>query len=494
FFFEQLHGEFALSQLCSYDPEISKELIDNFVDSLSTAFLFPLKIPGTKYYDGLKKKEKVSEKIKEMVNDRLGSPQNAVDDDLLGQMIKDMSNVNFVTKEYINKLMFVLMFATFQTVPFVTTLALKFMSENPAVLQELTEEHEEILRKRETLDSSVTWEEFKSMTYTQQVINEALRLGSGTVVKGGEIVQNPIKRFKNVIVSPHGMRGKLTGCCPGDLVKQVYLGSGKVRGSNGIVGLPYNVAQGSGLPAQLRGQNSYVEVTLGCHDKTVQKNDNLHGDFSQPHGSESQATGLGASQGSATSAQSSYLEGYTPVKSLGSTSSSYILIPSPSMRFLPPAILQLPTCLTADSPPLAHLLHSKGSAIPLSTGFVVSKSVPSMRKNYRTLSKDEWPSVLSVSLVDYYGGNNFGQEKPAKGASKPVGRGLSSESKDFEAETRVILDSVAAELHALSWMTVSPAYLDRRSALPFHCDMVLRLRRLLHFADKEVLSGRDVSK
>ncbi|GFQ00948.1 mediator of RNA polymerase ii transcription subunit 13 [Phtheirospermum japonicum] len=202
----------------------------------------------------------------------------------------------------------------------------------------------------------------------------------------------------------------------------------------------------------------------------------------------------GASQGSATSAQSSYLEGYTPVKSLGSTSSSYILIPSPSMRFLPPAILQLPTCLTADSPPLAHLLHSKGSAIPLSTGFVVSKSVPSMRKNYRTLSKDEWPSVLSVSLVDYYGGNNFGQEKPAKGASKPVGRGLSSESKDFEAETRVILDSVAAELHALSWMTVSPAYLDRRSALPFHCDMVLRLRRLLHFADKEVLSGRDVSK
>ncbi|KAL3614125.1 hypothetical protein CASFOL_042199 [Castilleja foliolosa] len=202
----------------------------------------------------------------------------------------------------------------------------------------------------------------------------------------------------------------------------------------------------------------------------------------------------GTSQGSATPAQSSYLEGYTPVKSLGSTSSSYILVPSPSMRFLPPAILQLPTCLTADSPPLAHLLHSKGSAIPLSTGFVVSKSVPSMRKNNRTLSKDEWPSVLSISLVDYYGGNNFGQEKPAKGANKPVGRGLSSESKDFEAETRAILDMAAAELHALSWMTVSPAYLDRRSALPFHCDMVLRLRRLLHFADKEVMSGRGGSK
>jgi hypothetical protein len=25
-----------------------------------------------------------------------------------------------------------------------------------------------------------------------------------------------------VVVSPHGMRGRLTGCCPGDLVKHVY--------------------------------------------------------------------------------------------------------------------------------------------------------------------------------------------------------------------------------------------------------------------------------
>ncbi|GFP95551.1 cytochrome p450 87a3 [Phtheirospermum japonicum] len=171
--------EFALTHLCSYDPEISKELIDNFVDSLSTALLFPWKIPGATYYNGLKKNEKMLEKVKEMVNVRLGSPRNAIDDDdLLGQMLKDMSNVNFITKEYINNLMVILMFATSQTVPFVTALALKFMSENPAVLRELTAKHEEILRKRETLDSSVTWEEFKSMTFTQQVINEALRLGS----------------------------------------------------------------------------------------------------------------------------------------------------------------------------------------------------------------------------------------------------------------------------------------------------------------------------
>lgn len=181
-----------------------------------------------------------------------------------------------------------------------------------------------------------------------------------------------------------------------------------------------------------------------------------------------------------------YIEGFTPVKSLGSTSSAYILIPSPSMRFLPPTALQLPTCLTAESPPLAHLLHSKGSALPLSTGFVVSKAVPTMRKDYRSNLKEEWPSVLSVSLIDYYGGTNINQEKIIRGVNKQGVRSVSWEAKDFETETHLVLESLAAELHALSWMTVSPAYLERRTSLPFHCDMVLRLRRLLHFADKEL--------
>ncbi|KAK9274364.1 hypothetical protein L1049_019178 [Liquidambar formosana] len=202
----------------------------------------------------------------------------------------------------------------------------------------------------------------------------------------------------------------------------------------------------------------------------------------------------GGTQGANTMGPSGYLEGFTPVKSLGSTSASYILIPSPSMRFLPPTPLQLPTCLTAESPPLAHLLHSKGSAIPLSTGFVISKAVPSMRKDSRSNSKEEWPSVLSVSLIDYYGGSNITQEKTVRGVIKQGGRSSSLEARDFEIETHLILESVAAELHALSWMTASPAYLERRTSLPFHCDMVLRLRRLLHFADKELFQQPERSQ
>ncbi|GMH10269.1 hypothetical protein Nepgr_012110 [Nepenthes gracilis] len=197
-------------------------------------------------------------------------------------------------------------------------------------------------------------------------------------------------------------------------------------------------------------------------------------------------TSPGSSQGGGIMGTLSYLEGYTPVRSLGSASASYFLIPSPSMRFLSPAPLQLPTCLTAESPPLAHLLHSRGSAIPLSTGFVVSKAVPSLKNDASQNAKEEWPSVLSVSLIDYCGAYNVSHEKLSKGAPKQGGRGSVPEARDYEIESHSILESVAAELHALSWMTVSPAYLERRTALPFHCDMVLRLRRLLHFAEKEL--------
>ncbi|CAH8306210.1 unnamed protein product [Eruca vesicaria subsp. sativa] len=192
----------------------------------------------------------------------------------------------------------------------------------------------------------------------------------------------------------------------------------------------------------------------------------------------------GGGQSSTGMSSANYNEGFTPVKSLGSTAFSYMMIPSPNMRFLHPSPLQLPTCLTAESPPLAHLLHSKGCAIPLSTGFVVSKAVPSMRKDSRINMKEEWPSVLSVSLIDYYGGYDNAHDRVLQGIMKQGGGGT-KETRDFEVESHLILESIAAELHALSWMTVSPAYLDRRTALPSHCDVVLRLSRLLHFADKE---------
>lgn len=68
--------------------------------------------------------------------------------------------------------------------------------------------------------------------------------------------------------------------------------SGKFRDPNGTSGLPFRVARGSGLPTQQRGQNCFVEVTIGCQEKLARDNANLHSNFSQPHGTESPASRL----------------------------------------------------------------------------------------------------------------------------------------------------------------------------------------------------------
>ncbi|GJN12831.1 hypothetical protein PR202_ga31145 [Eleusine coracana subsp. coracana] len=57
-----------------------------------------------------------------------------------------------------------------------------------------------------------------------------------------------------VVVAPSGMLGRLVGCCPSDLVRQVY--SSKLSAPN---------FPGFTQPTicQLRGQSYYVEVALG---------------------------------------------------------------------------------------------------------------------------------------------------------------------------------------------------------------------------------------
>ncbi|KAF9678945.1 hypothetical protein SADUNF_Sadunf07G0089100 [Salix dunnii] len=58
-------------------------------------------------------------------------------------------------------------------------LLVKNVGEHPKVLEELAKEHEAILRNRKNTDQSgITWQEYKSMTFTRMVINETVRLAN----------------------------------------------------------------------------------------------------------------------------------------------------------------------------------------------------------------------------------------------------------------------------------------------------------------------------
>ena len=101
-----------------------------------------------------------------------------------------------------------------------------------------------------------------------------------------------------------------------------------------------------------------------------------------------------------------------------------------------------------------------------------------------------------VSLVDYYGGTcTVSIDQQGSVTFETIGKGKKNhlpivEGKGCQDEAHQILEFVVEELHALSWLSVSPAFLDQRTTLPFDCDMVQRLRRLLHYAYKDFWMSR----
>ncbi|MBA0773682.1 hypothetical protein Gotri_008939 [Gossypium trilobum] len=101
------------------------------------------------------------------------------DKDFLDVVLEEMNKAGTILSEQTAlDLLFALPFAAFESASSAVVLALQYLQSNPLALAELTQEHETILRERETKDSGITWKEYKSMTFTHMVINETIRLGN----------------------------------------------------------------------------------------------------------------------------------------------------------------------------------------------------------------------------------------------------------------------------------------------------------------------------
>ncbi|KHG20269.1 Cytochrome P450 [Gossypium arboreum] len=161
--------------LMSCVPE--ENLGHDLSDILQGLMTFPVYFPGTTFYKCLKKKEKALKLTSGVLEERMNLyPTDK--GDLLEKMVGDMGNEAGLTKQFVSHALFGLLIATIETIAPTTTLAAKYLLDNPSALQHLTEEHERIVKKREDAKSGVSWDDYKSMTFTHYVINETLRLGN----------------------------------------------------------------------------------------------------------------------------------------------------------------------------------------------------------------------------------------------------------------------------------------------------------------------------
>ncbi|KAK4385445.1 cytochrome [Sesamum angolense] len=170
--------DFAARQIFSGDLENAPfKISDMFRDLVDGLMSFPINVPGTAHHKCLQIHKKVREMMRDVVTKRLAESERR-HGDLLDHIIADKNTESFLNEDFIVQLMFGLLFVTSDSISTTLALAFKLVAEHPQVLEELTAEHEAILKNRADSDSTLTWNEYKSMTFTLQVINEVLRLGN----------------------------------------------------------------------------------------------------------------------------------------------------------------------------------------------------------------------------------------------------------------------------------------------------------------------------
>ncbi|CAN4106896.1 unnamed protein product [Withania somnifera] len=173
--------DFAAKQIFSGDLENAPfNISDMFRDLVEGLMSFPINLPGTAHHKCLQIHKKVRETMRDVLKKRLESStkQHERQEDLVDHLLRDMDSQKFLTEDYIVQMMFGLLFVTSDSISTTLALSFKLLAEHPAVLEELIAEHEAILKNKENLDAPLTWNDYKSMIFTLQVINEVLRLGN----------------------------------------------------------------------------------------------------------------------------------------------------------------------------------------------------------------------------------------------------------------------------------------------------------------------------
>ncbi|CAN1299195.1 Abscisic acid 8'-hydroxylase CYP707A2 [Linum perenne] len=135
----------------------------------------PVNIPGTLFHKAMKARKELALILAKIMAKRR---EMNIDDhnDLLGSFMEDKEGL---TDEQIADNVIGVIFAARDTTASALTWVLKFLGDNPAVLQAVTEEQEEIakeMRNRET--ETLSWGDTKKMPISSRVIQETLRVAS----------------------------------------------------------------------------------------------------------------------------------------------------------------------------------------------------------------------------------------------------------------------------------------------------------------------------
>ncbi|XP_027361044.1 cytochrome P450 85A-like isoform X1 [Abrus precatorius] len=152
--------------------EAFKATFDNIV---SGTFSLPINIPGTNYFRGLQTRKKVVATLKEVIAKRRSSLSTHAD--ILDQLMRNEDSRYKLNDEEIIDQIITFLYSGYETVSTTTMMAVKYLHDNPRVLEEVRKEHFAIQQSKRPEDV-ISWDDYKLMVYTRGVIFETLRLAN----------------------------------------------------------------------------------------------------------------------------------------------------------------------------------------------------------------------------------------------------------------------------------------------------------------------------
>ncbi|KAL0738012.1 hypothetical protein Bca4012_014222 [Brassica carinata] len=132
----------------------------------------PINLPGTLFHRAMKARKELSQILARILSER--RENRSSHNDLLGSFMGDKEELS---DEQIADNIIGVIFAARDTTASVMTWILKYLAENPNVLEAVTEEQMAI-RKDKGEGESLTWSDTKKMPITSRVIQETLRVAS----------------------------------------------------------------------------------------------------------------------------------------------------------------------------------------------------------------------------------------------------------------------------------------------------------------------------
>ncbi|KAI6676222.1 hypothetical protein NL676_037018 [Syzygium grande] len=168
--------ELTVKQLMSYDPgDWTESLRKEYVLVIEGFFTLPFALFSATYRRAIKARTKVAEALTLVVRRRRKERETGAEkEDMLGALLA--GDGGFSDEEIVDFLV-ALLVAGYETTSTIMTLAVKFLTETPLALAQLKEEHEKI-RANKDRSEGLEWNDYKSMPFTQCVINETLRVAN----------------------------------------------------------------------------------------------------------------------------------------------------------------------------------------------------------------------------------------------------------------------------------------------------------------------------